>query len=357
MESNDEDAAIFSTSDNTLSALRELSIRCKGLLHQLSAYDGLAGGAEARELKASFNIWAANMGAFREGQQSLASRLKSAPQISRLVQQLLLTLQHDLEKSLLQGNEQEDTSSANDSDDSMSSDRSSVSYRLLEKSDDDEALPLHSPRSAIWNSIQNTITSLRQLALTVRLAGTQHRQERIKRFANLDRNKQVFQLFERCARQKVDFLFPKASKTLRARMAESIATRRMRFRYLELHQKKTSTLTEPIPELQQKEALDAELPLFESVPQPAATIPAPKGVKMDSGKSVLSNTVLTKLDPKRLHPALNNAKRSESVSSVRISSGKFPSKPKLDSGGASFTCLYCFLVCPAKEANGQNQWM
>lgn len=243
----------------------------------------------------------------------------------------------------------------------MSSDRSSVSYRLLSKSDDDEAPPSSSARSAIWTSIEDTITSLRQLSLTVRLAGAQHRQERIQRFTNLDRNKQVYQLFEKCARQKVDFLFPDASTPLRARMAESIATRRMRFRYLELHQKKTSTLNEPAPALQQKEAaLETEedtLPAFQPVPQDAARNPHPKQENMNLGKSVLSNTVVTKLDPKQLHPAQNKAHRSESVSSVKISSGKFPSRPRLDPGGASFTCPYCFLVCPAKEASGQNQWM
>lgn len=99
MESRDEDSAISPTSDDALLVLRDLSIQCRELLHQLTADGGVAGGAEAGELKASFNIWAANMGVFREGRQSLASRLKNAPQISRLVQQLLMTLRHYLGNS------------------------------------------------------------------------------------------------------------------------------------------------------------------------------------------------------------------------------------------------------------------
>lgn len=254
---------------------------------------------------------------------------------------------------LLRMDSKEESSSASESDDS--SDRSSTSsYRQLQVFEDEEAPP--PPRSTIWTSIQNTITSLRQLALTVRQAGAQHRQKRIRRFKNLDRNKEVYQLFERCARQKVDHLFPNASEVLRKRMAESIATRRARFLYLEQHQKKTSTLNEPAPALQQNEATEEEeesvLPAIEPGQQQAASL----GPSVQPSV-VLSNTVVTKLDPRRLNPARNKMKRAESVSSVKISTGTFPSIPKLDPGGTSFTCPYCFLVCPAKEASGQSQWM
>lgn len=107
MESGNEEeeevvVAVPTTSNETLSDLRELSIRCRELLHELSTDDGgaaTAEGLEARELMATFNIWAANMGVFREGRQSLASRLQSTPQISELVRQLLELLKRDLCKS------------------------------------------------------------------------------------------------------------------------------------------------------------------------------------------------------------------------------------------------------------------
>ncbi|KAL2678788.1 hypothetical protein Neosp_009539 [[Neocosmospora] mangrovei] len=227
----------FLASGETLADIRETSIRCRELIHQLSDDDDLDDRVEARELMSGFNNWAANMGVFREGQQSLTYRLGSAPQISELVQQLLVTLQRDL--------------------------------------DDDEVLSRSPPRSTIWTSMQGTMASLQQLALTIRIAGTGHRQERIQRFKNLDRNKQVCQLVEDCARQMVDFRFPKASECLRERMAESIATRRARFLYLEQHQKKTSILNEPSPEPQQIEAPEVEedtLPIVEPEQQKPATV-------------------------------------------------------------------------------------
>lgn len=92
MSAEDEKRHVPQLSEERLSDLRELSIRCRELLHQLSIHDG----ARVRDQMASFNIWAANMGVFREGQQSIAHRLSSAPETSKLIQQLLEVLRRDI---------------------------------------------------------------------------------------------------------------------------------------------------------------------------------------------------------------------------------------------------------------------
>ncbi|KAI0543458.1 hypothetical protein F4679DRAFT_577614 [Xylaria curta] len=180
MEENIEEQIIAESSNETLSDLRELTIQCRALLHQLSFINRPThtDRAEASDLMASFNIWAANMGVFRTGRQSLTFRLKSAPDISKLVQQLLVALKRNL-----------------------------------------------------------------------------------------------------------------------------------------------------------------------------------AGLKpVGQSSEVFSNTIVTKLDLKRLNPGWNKAQRAGSVASVQIPASRFPSIPKLDPGGISFTCPYCFLICPAKEASGQSQW-
>ncbi|KAM0414538.1 hypothetical protein ACHAPT_013618 [Fusarium lateritium] len=356
MASQDDAPSIAQASGETLSDLKETSIRCRALLHKLSAEDGPTNGVAAREQMASFKIWAANMGIFREGRQSLASRLKGAPEISELAHQLLVALERDLERQLLSTDCQEEISSNIESDDS--SDRSSTSsYRLLQPTEDDEAAS--QPQPSVRTSVQNTITSLRQLALTVHRAGAHHRQVRIERFKGLERNKEVYETFERYAQRKVDHLFPNASETLRKRMAQSIATRRARFSYLEKHQKKISTLSEPAPTLQQNEVkVDEEFQVPSPVEQhQARKVVSPQNCYLDTNidpSAILSNTIVTKLDLKRIEPTQD--KRAESVTSVKISTGKFPSMPRLDTTGTSFTCPYCFLVHPAKEAGGETQW-
>lgn len=99
MENSDEELAHPGTLNTMLVDLRELSTECRDLLHQISAENEAEDRPEARELMASFNIWTANMGTFREGQQSMASRLRSAPQIRELVQQLLVVLKLELGNS------------------------------------------------------------------------------------------------------------------------------------------------------------------------------------------------------------------------------------------------------------------
>lgn len=74
--------------------VRDVTIRCRELLHHLSLKDD--DEMVAKELMASFNVWAANMGVFRQGRQSLASILRSAPQIKEIVYQLLRVLKNDL---------------------------------------------------------------------------------------------------------------------------------------------------------------------------------------------------------------------------------------------------------------------
>ncbi|KAI5925583.1 hypothetical protein F4810DRAFT_659187 [Camillea tinctor] len=334
MEANYTKPKIDQTSDETLSDLRELSIQCRALLHQLSANNEPIDTVrvEAREAMASFNIFI------------------SAPEISELVQELLVALQFDLEKVSHQIDRAEEDPSTSDSDNS--SDRSSSPYRQFEASKVEE--PLQS-RPTFWTSIWNTTTSLRHLALTVHRAGTRHRQERIQLFKNSNKNKNVYEIFARCARQKVDYMFPNASEVLRGRMAESIATRRMRFLYHEKHQKKTSTLNEPPPVLQPKEIAEEDgsnlLPTIQWGKQHVANL----GPSMQPSH-VLSSTVATNLDLKLLDPSSNNIERAESVSSIKIPIDAFPSIPKLDPGGISFSCPYCFLICPAQEASGQRQW-
>ncbi|KAF4463390.1 serine threonine kinase [Fusarium albosuccineum] len=325
---NHDDAPSSEASEETPPDLKEISVRCRALLHELSTSGNASNALAGTELMASFNIWAANMGVFRQGQQSLASRLRSAPDIRELVHQLLVALERDLEKRLIDTAEQEDTSPETKSD--QSSDRSSISsYRLPCPTEDYEAAS--KTQLDAWTSTQNTIISLRQLALTIHRAGANHRQARIERFIGLDGNKEVCETVQRYAQQKVDHLFPNASETLRKRVAKSIAIRRGRFLYLRKHQKKLSALSEPAPALQQNEAREDEEPqlpsLIEKRQAGESVSPRARYLDADVDPSVLSNTIVTKLDPERIKIIQNN--RAESVTSVKISSD-FPKKPKLD---------------------------
>ncbi|KAI1173275.1 hypothetical protein F4777DRAFT_558292 [Nemania sp. FL0916] len=358
MEGNDGISTITQTSDKALSDIQGVSTECQKLFWKLSINRPINTTEPVMsDLMAAFNAWAANMGVFREDQLSLVARFKSAPDISKLIQQLLGALKRNLEKVLHPIDNEEETMSSSESDNS--SDRSfSSSYEKSGAVVDEED---RRARPTVLSSVQNIITNLRQLELTIRRAGAQHRQERIQRFKNLDRNREVYEGFARYARQTVDYVFPKASETIRERTAISIATRRLRFQYLEQHMRKTSTLIGSTKTLHwnknikedggEGEGEESVLSVNNQGKQHLANV-EPSTRRGEA----LSSTVPTKLDRVQFIPDQNKFKPAESVSSVKISTGTFPPKPKLNPGGTSFTCPYCFIVFPAKEASGTNEW-
>ncbi|KAI4599466.1 hypothetical protein KJ359_001908 [Pestalotiopsis sp. 9143b] len=422
-----EERALPSTSSDTLSSLRSLSIQCRELLHKLHFEDDKAhhaftnsghiltesepvasitspppnkldqapsgripvrvtrdvGGdglgddsvnlqalelpeqVDAEEMTASFNIFMANLGVFREGQQSLEVRLKSVPQLSNLTQRLLLALKRDLGDlvkmrqlsavSGFSGNVAEARTSGSDTDDS--SDRSTT-YRLRLPFPDHEDLPALEIRPSLVTRIQDTIVNLSQVASTIHLMGTQHRHERMERFKNLEHNKQTYQLFYNVAYQSISHTFPNASVALQKRIAESIATRRMRFLYLKRHQVKISKFTDldPMPrkigvyEPADGAPLDQEEEAVPSKSQQAKPQPSVQ-------YSIPAGTIVSKTTDTKLNPTGGKAKRADSVASIKLAAGKFPSRPKVDDSGIFFTCPYCFLVLEAKDFSEEDQWL
>ncbi|KAI1113746.1 hypothetical protein F5Y14DRAFT_451758 [Nemania sp. NC0429] len=248
---------------------------------------------------------------------------------------------------LLQMDTKDDSPSSDESDNS--SDYSNTSwYERLEKFMVDKA-PFTSQSSAL-TSIQDTIASLRQLSLTSNRAGTKHRQEQIHAFGDTKRNDG---LFEKCARQQVDYLFPKASEKLRTRMVESIRARWSRFLYL--HQEKTSTLHEPSQEPQRHNVTEERHTIAPGIEQKQKQGVGSAVVVRPS--EVLSSTVIPKLDPKPNNCGESKSQCVEFVSPVKNSAGMLPSMPKLHPGETSVTCPHCSLVCRVKGASGQDQWM
>lgn len=240
-----------------------------------------------------------------------------------------------------------------DSESDRSSNRSEASYRLAldDLSEDEDELV---PSTGIWESVHDTITSLRQLGATLRRAGVRHRQQRVARFASLDRNKEQYEMFERLAYQKAAHTFPNASPALHKRIAESIAMRRCRFLYLERHQMKARISTDVLatdppnnvlfPEVVHRESTAAEDfqqpkdPIYSTINESTPTV---------NQQTELSKTVATELD---FRPY------AESVASVQVTMGAFPPLPTIDESTMSFTCQYCYLVCPATESSNETAW-
>lgn len=224
-------------------------------------------------------------------------------------------------------------------------DDSSISdYEFLSSSDEIEVATPNEPLSKSQVAIQETIDRLHRLATIIRRSGKKHRQLRIERYLDKEKNREVYDRIKMLVFEKVDFSFPKASLALKERMAESVAKRRSRFSYIEKHQQKIAAPNHPLlapqPPVVYKEA--STLPQF-----------VDQGIKQPPGgaSTILSATEDTKLDQKQLRAVKED--HPESVASAYISQSGFPDPPKLRSIDTTFHCPYCCLECPIKEAHGE----
>ncbi|UKZ79253.1 hypothetical protein TrVFT333_007003 [Trichoderma virens FT-333] len=288
------------TSDEILFDIRQRSIRCAALLQNLSNEDS-TDTAEARVQMARFNTWAVDTGVFCEAQlQSIDSLSKRHPEISEGIQQTLSKLECTLVK--------------NESQQPMS-----------------------------WENIDQYIDVLYQpFWLSY---GHCYRTEQNKRLKSLSGNKELYELYESCARQKIDRLIPNASAILRERMAESIATRRIRFLFLEQHREKTSTLGEPATALKKQEPEPMEGENAQVAPPAVHQVatgditPIKRNPDPSTQPSVVLSPTVVKLEVEKSQPTQDQ--HVKFVSSAKYSTAM----------GASFTCPYCFLVCPLDEAS------
>lgn len=201
-------------------------------------------------------------------------------------------------------------------------------------------------------SINNTITSLRQIGIKLHRGGARHRQERIARFIHLERNQQQYKLFENLALQSVTFLFPNASSTLHQRMATSIAMRRARFLYLEQHQFKLRALEVTEEPQNTSQSVEVAIPISQDETEIPKVLPAPPSLRSRAMPSLyqrteLSRTIATKIDV---------PKKAESVASVQMTVQSLPPMPSINKVTGSFSCPYCFLICPSSEANSEEAW-
>ncbi|KAK5656654.1 hypothetical protein OQA88_4634 [Cercophora sp. LCS_1] len=281
------------------SEITALVARCKHHLSTVSS-SNTESAPEARVQLARLNVWASNMGVFSAGRQSLVSRLSGSHETRKLILHQLVSLEATLCTMVAQYSPSlDDEASQSESESNVSDCSSTSSYRLAPQPAiaDNGQGPSDDMRP--WIEVRSAISRLHQFYLVVRSAGKAHVRERVQRFRALDRNKQVYDMFELVAREKADHLFPNAKIWLRARLAESISTRRARFAYIRQHQRKTSTLpTRAEPDTVQPENAGGG----QNYPAIAIPLPALGDVCGDLGtggmmapSEILSATVKTKL--------------------------------------------------------------
>ncbi|ROW15179.1 hypothetical protein VPNG_03035 [Cytospora leucostoma] len=328
MASNDE------ADPKDTASVENIADDCKRYLVSLGQDEALHGDVTkvaerywaSRQL-AEFNLFCDKLGVYRKGLRSIDIRLKDVPDILKLLSKLLQWLKHDLEDLQQPEPPRIRTRSIDGLQEVIKSDSSSfISFKSLSSlrassaADDDTAPPWEQRKNALQRHIEDTIDRLHGHAGDIERAGATHRRARMEVYLQKDRNEEALGGFRNIALRKINTDFPAASSVFRGRMADSVARRRMRFRYLEEHQKKRSIDNSP---------------------------------PRDQLKVKAAQTTATKITKLDVRPQSKQKQPAESVASVALKNPGFPPPPPLD--GSSFQCPYCRLEFRASEAQ-KDRW-
>ncbi|CZR68612.1 uncharacterized protein PAC_18511 [Phialocephala subalpina] len=323
---------------------------------------------------AEFNLWCAKVGVSGEGLKSIDLRLKDVPEICELLRKLLQSLERDLNGwqplcpldlqsmrlTMTQPTEAPAQIKSADSgvDDDTESDASSLSFPSLSSSEHAEAESAADDAASAWKKrnlalrrhIEDTIDRLHGHALRITRAGAKHRRERLEKYRQKEGPKVLYEGFKELGIRTAKMQFPSASEAFRERMAESFARRRIRFEYLEKHQKKRAVDRD----VQDEQGLPPEggdgLAQLLQKQEPPKRLNIPVRRLLQDQRTIYSATENTKLE---MRPLPRREERVESVASIALRHPGFPPRPR--SSGASFQCPYCRLEFRAREAD-EDRW-
>lgn len=203
--------------------------------------------------------------------------------------------------------------------------------------------------------IEDTIDRLHGHERQIENSGAKHRKERVQLYRDKEGPSWAYEGYKQLATRKVNDEFKLASDTIKSRIADSFARRRIRFEYLERHQKKRAAvilapkqnpvLTRTVQPVQTQNSVIG----MPELPQVNLKLPL-RRLTMDQ-RTIYSATENTKLV---MRPGPKPQERAESVASVALRHTGFPPPPKVTNG--IFQCPYCRLEFRAREAE-KSRWM
>ncbi|KAG5766646.1 hypothetical protein H9Q72_005310 [Fusarium xylarioides] len=298
-----------------------------------------------------FRVWCGNLGALQTGYSSLDYRLRESVLMHKNVSQLLQQLGTALEEST-------DVVSG----ERLPFDEESIPSDLSEESDDDtsnEYFP-STELSMRVASITDILNNLYRLSYKIRNSNLRPSSTRANLIQAVDNetgidlfdthydfdSRHLIELFT--AMRQGNSEDAESSDVLLERLATSNVLRRKQFRYWERHARKLGIQALPVHQTPIRERPSAsEAPEDLGLLQPQRPeLPPPA-----EEQSHLSGTNATPYDP-----ALDDRTERQTILSLASTAldadGKgieVPKPPEEALNGDSFTCPYCWVVCPPKE--------
>ncbi|KAK4081664.1 uncharacterized protein Triagg1_2405 [Trichoderma aggressivum f. europaeum] len=308
--------------------LYNLAYECEGLFYQLQeafqkTQSEVATAQLCAEFQQRFAVWAAHLGVFARKSQCLDTRLQNHPDLQDLVARLLDVLRRSLQQCTA------DTSSQGEG----------------------EGVP-----TAALKSIDDTLTRLNRLGVTIRQSGRGKFDARAKKFAaGLDLSSFAFL----CA-NAVQALYPGAHQSLKDYLSKSMTDRYARMLFFGSRHKKLETRRErriglsPIHEVPNKETQSSNpvvrLPMMPKNPVLAHLLRPSAAPSLSDLSSVNMYQIRN-----RLRPPDEASTRFHKTSSIQVNQGNYPRLPATDKGSSIFTCHWCSEPL-SKKTLSESEW-
>ncbi|KAL6884145.1 hypothetical protein HDV57DRAFT_446840 [Trichoderma longibrachiatum] len=289
------------------------------------------------EFQQRFAIWAAHLGVFARKSQCLDTRLRNIPDLQDLVARLLDILRRSLQQCTAEPPCQREN------DEVMT---------------DIHELPSGALRiqTADLKTIDDTLTRLNRVGVTVRQSGRGKLDTRAKRFAaglNLSS-------FAHLCANAVQALYPSAHQSLKDHLTRSMTDRYARMLFLDSRHQN----------LQARRNLHAGLPPIHEVPSDEMTpsgpsIPPRTAIKNSAIQklfrqpSALSQSDLSSVNLQqirsRLRPPDEASTKFHKTSSIQVNQGNYPRIPATTDDSTVITCQWCSEPL-TKKTLSESEW-
>ena len=320
------------------------------------------GGYWVSRCFADFNMWCARLGVHCEGIRSIDVRLKDIPETCNMLLLLLMSLHRDLDAASRHYAGAPTIAAETFSvpqNLEVNSNTSSLSFESLPsskhsaKEPGDDAATIQEDPSMIMLRlhISETISRLEGHARLIGQAGASHKRRRVEVYRQRNGPNQIYENFRQLGRVKAKQQFPQAFVFIVERVAESFARRRIRFQYLQEHQKKRAvdmeyrfdrTSSWPLSSLTRTAGGLSRLKELSDAQTASAH-------RSSDQKTIVSQTVNTEYSMPAQH---RRTRRAESVISTASTGQGFPPPPLVID--ERIQCPYCLLEFRADEAEKQH---
>ncbi|KAK1246370.1 hypothetical protein MKX08_000172 [Trichoderma sp. CBMAI-0020] len=320
--------------------LYSLAYDCEGLFDQLQKVFQktkfeVATIEVCADLQQRFAIWAAHLGVFARKSQCLDTRLEIHPDLHDLVARLLDILRRSLQQYTIETSSQGEV------------DMATIGFNEF---------PHRAPQiqTDILKTIDNTLTRLNRLGVTIRQSGHGKLDTRAKKFvAGLDLSSFAYL----CA-NAVQTLYPGAHQSLKDYLSKSMTDRYARMLFSESRRKNLMTRRElriglpPIDEvpgsetqLPNDEVPDSETKTSIAITQLAMPIKNPIVTNLSQLPPALSQSDLSSVNVhqirSRTRPPDEASIKFHKTSSIQVNQGNYPRPFVINQGSSIFTCQWC----------------